>query len=319
MSDASVLNEPAGTRGARSGADHVQTSHAAVALISKIVFAPGRRCLAALVISLALWQKVSGMQEQLARQAPTHSPNPSRPARWHGKRMSRARHGGAAGPCRDARARWLCNAPNSKSHAEPSRSRDENLVVDIDAAVRLALQQAQVTGNVSPCWRRSRRGTCEFRAPHSRVSRRCSAQCSTMPTGFWQRERRNGEAPRARRTDPAWTTCPCSMLWACGRRGNALQVNPAGRCAGGSAPSMVRNEEHARCESDVSNAPRRCDARPDLLPAREPQAQAAQRLSALSASRRPAATSTVSASINRYVRPRVASSRRDVGAAAQRR
>ena len=31
-----------------------------------------------------------------------------------------------------------------------SRSRDENLVIDIEAAVRLALQQAQVTGNVQP-------------------------------------------------------------------------------------------------------------------------------------------------------------------------
>jgi len=31
-----------------------------------------------------------------------------------------------------------------------SRSRDENLVVDIEAAVRLALQQAEVTGNVQP-------------------------------------------------------------------------------------------------------------------------------------------------------------------------
>jgi uroporphyrin-3 C-methyltransferase len=31
-----------------------------------------------------------------------------------------------------------------------SRSRDENLVVDIESAVRLALQQAQVTGNIEP-------------------------------------------------------------------------------------------------------------------------------------------------------------------------
>ena len=31
-----------------------------------------------------------------------------------------------------------------------SRSRDENLVVDIEAALRLAQQQAQVTGSVEP-------------------------------------------------------------------------------------------------------------------------------------------------------------------------
>jgi uroporphyrin-3 C-methyltransferase len=81
--------------------------------------------LVALVIGLMLWQKVSGMQEQLARQS-ADALAQSLEARTLARQ--------AQDTVRDTAARL-------------SRSRDENLMVDVESTLRLALQQAQVTGN----------------------------------------------------------------------------------------------------------------------------------------------------------------------------
>ncbi|MEP6720830.1 MAG: uroporphyrinogen-III C-methyltransferase [Variovorax sp.] len=108
--------------------------------------------LVALVVALALWQKVSSMQEQLARQSAD-----SLAQATEARTLARQ----AQETVRDTAARLALAETRvgevalQRSQLEElmqslSRSRDENLVVDIESAVRLALQQAQVTGNAEP-------------------------------------------------------------------------------------------------------------------------------------------------------------------------
>ena len=108
--------------------------------------------LVALVLVIVLWQKVGGMQEQLARQSADATAQS-----LEARTLARQAHE----TVRDTAARLaltetrvaevaLQRAQLEELMQSLSRSRDENLVVDIESAVRLALQQAQVTGNVEP-------------------------------------------------------------------------------------------------------------------------------------------------------------------------
>ena len=108
--------------------------------------------LLALVLCIVLWQKVSGMQEQLARQSADALMQAAE---------ARALARQAQETVRDTAARLALTETRvgevalQRSQLEDlmqslSRSRDENLVVDIESAVRLALQQAEVTGNTEP-------------------------------------------------------------------------------------------------------------------------------------------------------------------------
>lgn len=108
--------------------------------------------LAGLVMAFMLWHKVGGMQEQLARQSADATEQAAE---------ARALARQAQDTVRDAAGRLslmetrvaevaLQRAQLEELMQTLSRSRDENLVVDIDAAVRLALEQAQATGNVQP-------------------------------------------------------------------------------------------------------------------------------------------------------------------------
>jgi uroporphyrin-3 C-methyltransferase len=108
--------------------------------------------LAALVASSLLWQKVAGMQEQLARQsadAGTQSVEARTLAR---QALEQSRETAARQAVAEAR---LSEVTLQRSQLEElmqslSRSRDENLVVDIESAIRLAQQQAQLTGTAEP-------------------------------------------------------------------------------------------------------------------------------------------------------------------------
>ncbi|VTU27475.1 Putative uroporphyrinogen-III C-methyltransferase [Variovorax sp. SRS16] len=155
MSDASVLNDDLQGPAVRAPVPApLQTvpSSAAV-LLSRIAFGLlAIVALLALVIGLALWQKVNGMQEQLARQS-ADALAQSLEARTLARQAQEV--------VRDTAARLaltetrvgevaLQRAQLEELMQSLSRSRDENLVVDIESAVRLALQQAQVTGNVQP-------------------------------------------------------------------------------------------------------------------------------------------------------------------------
>jgi len=128
----------------------------------------------ALLLVILLWQKVGGMQEQLARQS-------ADALAQSGEARTLARQ--ASETVRDAAARVALNETRVAELAlqraqldellqSLSRSRDENLVVDIESTVRLGLQQAQVTGNTEPL-------LAALKAGEQRVAR--SAQPRLLP------------------------------------------------------------------------------------------------------------------------------------------
>lgn len=106
----------------------------------------------ALVCTGLLWQKLSTIQEQLARQSAD-----SGATAIEARTMARD----AADLARDTAARLsvaearVGEVALQRRQLEDliqslSRSRDENMVVDIESAVRLAQQQAQLTGSLEP-------------------------------------------------------------------------------------------------------------------------------------------------------------------------
>ncbi len=108
--------------------------------------------LAALLLNAFLWQKLVNIQEELARRS-SDSATQSIEARALARQAQEA--------TREATARLtlletrLSEVSLQRTQLEElmqslSRSRDENLVVDIDSALRLAQQQAQLTGSAEP-------------------------------------------------------------------------------------------------------------------------------------------------------------------------
>lgn len=108
--------------------------------------------LAALLASGFLWQKLSSIQEQLARQS-GDATSQSLEARAIAKQaQAMVLETAARVAVFDAR---LSEISLQRTQLEDlmqslARSRDENLVVDIESAIRLAQQQAQLTGSVAP-------------------------------------------------------------------------------------------------------------------------------------------------------------------------
>jgi uroporphyrin-3 C-methyltransferase len=106
----------------------------------------------ALCTSVFLWQKLNNMQEQLARQSADAGATASAANGMAKQAQELALETAAKLAVTDAR---LGEVSLQRSQLEElmqslSRSRDENLVVDIESAVRLAQQQAQLTGSVEP-------------------------------------------------------------------------------------------------------------------------------------------------------------------------
>ncbi len=112
----------------------------------------GAVAVVALITSGLLWQKLSNMQEQLARQS-ADSGAQSIEARMIARAAQElAQETAAKLAVSDAK---FSEVALQRTQLEElmqslSRSRDENLVVDIESTVRLAQQQAQLTGSVEP-------------------------------------------------------------------------------------------------------------------------------------------------------------------------
>ncbi len=127
------------------GSGAAQVPRAAMLLLAGVA-------LLALVASGLLWQRLGNIQEQLARQS-SESAVQAIEARSLAKQASdQSRETAARLAMAEAR---LSEATLQRAQLEElmqslSRSRDENLVVDIESAVRLAVQQAQLTGSVEP-------------------------------------------------------------------------------------------------------------------------------------------------------------------------
>jgi len=106
----------------------------------------------ALAGSLVVWQKIGGIQEQLARQSADAGAQATEARATARQAQELALETAAKVSVVDAR---LSEVSLQRTQLEElmqslSRSRDENLVVDIESAVRLAQQQAQLTGSVEP-------------------------------------------------------------------------------------------------------------------------------------------------------------------------
>ena len=105
-----------------------------------------------LTASVALWQKVSGMQEQLARQS-ADAGTQSVEARTLARQAEENARGLAAKVA--ALETKVADMAVYRTQLDAlvqsvARARDENLAVDLDAALRVAQDQTQLTGSVEP-------------------------------------------------------------------------------------------------------------------------------------------------------------------------
>jgi uroporphyrin-3 C-methyltransferase len=105
-----------------------------------------------LLSCVLLWQKVGGMQEQLARQSADAGAQATEARAVSRHAQELATETAAKLAVTEAR---LSEMTLQRTQLEElmqslSRSRDENLVVDIESAIRLAQQQAQLTGSIEP-------------------------------------------------------------------------------------------------------------------------------------------------------------------------
>ena len=117
-----------------------------------LIVSLGAVSVVALLASGLLWQKLSSIQELLARQS-AEATSQSVEARATAKQAQElAREMAARVAVFEAR---LSEVALQRTQLEElmqslSRSRDETLVVDIESAIRLAQQQAQLTGSAEP-------------------------------------------------------------------------------------------------------------------------------------------------------------------------
>ena len=105
-----------------------------------------------LLVSSLLWQRLSAVQEQLARQSADSGMQAVEARTLARQAQDVARDTAARQAVMESR---LSEVALQRSQLEElmqslSRSRDENLVVDIESAIRLAQQQAQLSGGIEP-------------------------------------------------------------------------------------------------------------------------------------------------------------------------
>lgn len=108
--------------------------------------------LVAVLSSGLLWQRLSTIQEQLARQSADAGVKSVEARAMAKEAIEQSQEAAARTTLLDAR---LSEVALQRTQLEGlmlslSRSRDDNLVVDIESSVRLAQQQAQLTGSVEP-------------------------------------------------------------------------------------------------------------------------------------------------------------------------
>jgi uroporphyrin-3 C-methyltransferase len=130
----------------------IQPPREAATATRPMLFAVAAVAVVALVSSALLWQKLSTIQENLARQSADASAQSIEARALAKQAQDLARETAARQAVTDTR---LGEVALQRTQLEDlmqslSRSRDENLVVDIESAMRLAQQQAQLTGSVEP-------------------------------------------------------------------------------------------------------------------------------------------------------------------------
>jgi len=106
----------------------------------------------ALGVSVLLWQKLSRIQEQLARQSADTGLQALEAKTWAKQSQELVQDSAARVALLEVRLAEVALQRNQLEELMQSlsRSRDENLVVDIEAALRMAQQQGQLTGSLEP-------------------------------------------------------------------------------------------------------------------------------------------------------------------------
>ena len=117
-----------------------------------VVILLGTLALLALLSSVFLWQKLSRIQEQLARQSADSGVQALEAKTWAKQAQETVQDSAARVALLEAR---LAEVALQRTQLEDlmqslSRSRDENLLVDIESALRIAQQQALMTGSTEP-------------------------------------------------------------------------------------------------------------------------------------------------------------------------
>lgn len=145
--------EPAAAPASTVAADSTPVPRSPATSASRpLVLALGVVALLALLLNVMLWERLSTLQDQLARQTAEAGANAAEARLVARQTQEQERELAARQAVLEAR---LGEVALQRSQLEElmqslSRSRDENLVVDIESAIRLAQQQAQLTGSVEP-------------------------------------------------------------------------------------------------------------------------------------------------------------------------
>ena len=136
-------------------AEGLAPSAAAASLVASrpwLVWALGAVAVLALLLSVLLWQRLGRMQEQLARQSQDAGQQSLEAKAWARQAQDTVKDNAARLGLIEGR---LGEVALQRGQLEEliqslSRSRDENLVVDIESGLRMAQQQAQLTGSTEP-------------------------------------------------------------------------------------------------------------------------------------------------------------------------
>ena len=106
----------------------------------------------ALMGSAMLWEKLSRIQSQLARQSADAGQQSLEAKAWAKQAQESVKDSAARLGLLESRVGEVAlqRGQLDELMQSLSRSRDENLVVDIESAIRLAQQQSQLTGSVQP-------------------------------------------------------------------------------------------------------------------------------------------------------------------------
>lgn len=117
-----------------------------------LVYVLGGIAVAGLASSTMLWQRLDTMQEALARQSQEANTQAIEARTLARQAQEQVTEASARLAVQEARVNEVAlqRGQLEELMQSLSRSRDENLVVDIESAVRLAQQQAQLTGSVEP-------------------------------------------------------------------------------------------------------------------------------------------------------------------------
>lgn len=117
-----------------------------------VLTALGIVAIAGLVSSMLLWQRLSSIQEQLARQTADSGAQAIEARTMAREAQDLARETSARLAVTEARVGEVAlqRVQLEELMHSLSRTRDENLVVDVETALRMAQQQAQLTGSLQP-------------------------------------------------------------------------------------------------------------------------------------------------------------------------